>query len=100
VLIVMLGSAVVSQISVPDLTHAASFIQSRNFRSFECYLIVTAIYLLLSIVLRMLINRLGKRLFAGRAGRAAATASRRGLRNLLSLRIGAAEPGLPKERSR
>ncbi|MDR5798380.1 amino acid ABC transporter permease [Caballeronia sp. LZ008] len=100
VLIVMLGSAVVSQISVPDLTHAASFIQSRNFRSFECYVIVTAIYLLLSIVLRMLINRLGKRLFAGRAGRAAATASRRGLRNLLSLRIGAAEPGLPKERSR
>ena len=30
VLIVMLGSAVVSQISVPDLTYAANFIQSRT----------------------------------------------------------------------
>jgi polar amino acid transport system permease protein len=69
VLIVMLGSAVVSQISVPDLTYAANFIQSRNFRSFESYLIVTAIYLFLSIVLRQLLNRLGRGLFAGRTPR-------------------------------
>ena len=96
VLIVMLGSAVVSQISVPDLTYTANFIQSRNFRSFECYVIVTAIYLLLSIVLRMLINRLGKRLFAGRAARDITVAPRGRWRNLLSLRAA----GLPKERSR
>jgi polar amino acid transport system permease protein len=69
VLIVMLGSAVVSQISVPDLTSAADFIQSRNFRSFESYLIVTATYLFLSIVLRQLLNRLGRGLFAGRTPR-------------------------------
>jgi len=69
VLIVMLGSAVVSQISVPDLTYAANFIQSRNFRSFESYLIVTATYLLLSFVLRLLLNRLGRGLFAGRMPR-------------------------------
>jgi len=69
VLIVMLGSAVVSQISVPDLTYAANFIQSRNFRSFESYLIVTATYLFLSIVLRQLLNRLGRGLFAGRTPR-------------------------------
>jgi polar amino acid transport system permease protein len=100
VLIVMLGSAVVSQISVPDLTHAASFIQSRNFRSFECYVIVTAIYLLLSIVLRLLINRLGKRLFAGRAARGVTIAPRRGLRGLFSVRAGVADAGLAKERSR
>ncbi|WP_118184035.1 amino acid ABC transporter permease [Paraburkholderia phosphatilytica] len=83
VLIVMLGSAVVSQISVPDLTYAANFIQSRNFRSFESYIIITAIYLLLSIVLRLLINRLGKKLFAGRAARGGG-APRRGLRALFS----------------
>jgi polar amino acid transport system permease protein len=65
----MLGSAVVSQISVPDLTYAANFIQSRNFRSFESYLIVTATYLFLSIVLRLLLNQLGRGLFAGRAPR-------------------------------
>jgi polar amino acid transport system permease protein len=69
VLIVMLGSAVVSQISVPDLTSAADFIQSRNFRSFESYLIVTVTYLFLSIVLRQLLNRLGRGLFAGRSAR-------------------------------
>ena len=69
VLIVMLGSAVVSQISVPDLTYAANFIQSRNFRSFESYLIVTVTYLFLSIVLRQLLNRLGRGLFAGRTSR-------------------------------
>jgi polar amino acid transport system permease protein len=69
VLIVMLGSAVVSQISVPDLTYAANFIQSRNFRSFESYLIITATYLLMSIVLRQLLNRFGRSLFAGRAAR-------------------------------
>ncbi|SOE95848.1 amino acid ABC transporter membrane protein 1, PAAT family [Burkholderia sp. D7] len=73
VLIVMLGSAVVSQISVPDLTSAADFIQSRNFRSFESYLIVTATYLFLSIVLRQLLNRLGRGLFAGRTARTPGT---------------------------
>jgi polar amino acid transport system permease protein len=65
VLIVMLGSAVVSQISVQDLTHAANFIQSRTFRSFECYIAITAIYLVLAVALRQLCNRLGSGLFAG-----------------------------------
>ncbi|HEX7913096.1 MAG TPA: amino acid ABC transporter permease [Paraburkholderia sp.] len=76
VLIVMLGSAVVSQISVPDLTYAANFIQSRNFRSFESYVIITATYLLLSIVLRQILNRLGRGLFAGRAARGSDSAPR------------------------
>ncbi|MEX3919825.1 amino acid ABC transporter permease [Paraburkholderia sp. BR10872] len=98
VLIVMLGSAVVSQISVPDLTYAANFIQSRNFRSFESYVIVTVIYLLLSIVLRLLINRLGKGLFAGRTARGAG-ASRTTLRAWFSGRVRMAASGLSKERS-
>ncbi|WP_233856183.1 amino acid ABC transporter permease [Paraburkholderia sp. HD33-4] len=66
VLIVMLGSAVVSQISVQDLTYAANFIQSRNFRSFEIYLVITAIYLGLAIALRRVLNRFGSGLFSGR----------------------------------
>jgi len=66
VLIVMLGSAVVSQISVPDLTYAANFIQSRNFRSFESYIMITAIYLILAIILRRLMNFCGRSLFTGR----------------------------------
>ena len=48
IIIVMLGSAVVSQISAEDLTYAANFIQSRNFRAFEVYFVVALLYLVLS----------------------------------------------------
>ena len=65
--ITMLESAVVSQIAVVDLTHVADFIQSRNFRSFETYLVVTVIYLLLAIFMRRLLAFAGRGLFAGRA---------------------------------
>ncbi len=65
--ITMLESAVVSQIAVVDLTHVADYIQSRNFRSFETYLIITLIYLALALLLRRALARAGTRLFAGRA---------------------------------
>ena len=65
--ITMLESAVVSQIAVVDLTHVADFIQSRNFRSFETYLIVTVIYLVLAFIMRRLLVFAGRGLFAGRA---------------------------------
>jgi polar amino acid transport system permease protein len=64
--ITMLESAVVSQIAVVDLTHVADFIQSRNFRSFETYLVVTVIYLVLAITMRRLLVFAGRGLFAGR----------------------------------
>lgn len=63
IVIVMLGSAVVSQIAAEDLSYAANFIQSRNFRAFEVYIVTTLIYLLLAIVLRQLLRMFGKRLF-------------------------------------
>ncbi len=66
IVITMLESAVVSQIAVVDLTHVADFIQSRNFRSFETYLIVTVVYLVLAVLMRRLLTRAGRRLFAGR----------------------------------
>jgi polar amino acid transport system permease protein len=68
VVIVMLGSAVCSQIAAQDLTYAANFIQGRNFRAFEVYLVSTAIYLLLAIALRQLLRGIGRQLFARRAG--------------------------------
>jgi polar amino acid transport system permease protein len=64
IVITMLGSAVVSQISVADLTYAASYIQSRDFRAFETYFLITAGYLFMAIVLRFALNTAGKRLFA------------------------------------
>ena len=63
IVIVMLGSAVVSQISAEDLTYAANYIQSRNFRAFEVYLVATALYLMLSIALRALLRGIGRAVF-------------------------------------
>jgi len=67
IVITMLESAVVSQIAVTDLTHVADFIQSRNYRTFETYSAIALVYLAMSICLRWLFARGGRRLFAGRA---------------------------------
>lgn len=63
IIIVMLGSAVCGQISTEELSYAANLIQSRNFRAFEAFIIATAIYLVLSVGLRKLLNWLGPRFF-------------------------------------
>jgi polar amino acid transport system permease protein len=61
IIIVMLGSAVCSQIATQELSFYANFIQSRNFRSFETYLLTTVIYLLMAIAIRILLNWVGRR---------------------------------------
>ncbi len=67
IVIVMLGSSVCGQISTQELSYAADLIQSRNFRAFESFIIVGAIYLLLAIALRHVLNWVGaKFLFGGR----------------------------------
>ena len=66
IIIVMLGSAVCGQISTPELSFAANLIQSRNFRAFESFIVVTAIYLVLSIALRRLLQWVGPRFLFGR----------------------------------
>jgi polar amino acid transport system permease protein len=63
IVIVMLGSAVVSQISAEDLTYAANLVQSRSFRAFEVYLVVTVLYLLLAICTRAALRGLGRMVF-------------------------------------
>jgi polar amino acid transport system permease protein len=69
VIIVMLGSSVVSQIAAEDLTFAANFIQSRTFRAFEAYFVSTAIYLLLAILLRQVLIAAGSLIFPKRSPR-------------------------------
>ncbi|MEW6124786.1 MAG: amino acid ABC transporter permease [Pseudomonadota bacterium] len=64
--IVMFGSAVCSQIAVEDITFAANFIQSRNFRAFEAYIVATLLYLALAILLRQGMRLLGTALFPKR----------------------------------
>lgn len=66
VIIVMLGSSVVSQIAAEDLTFAANYIQSRTFRAFEAYIVSTVIYLLLAIALRQVLAWVGGRIFPRR----------------------------------
>ncbi|KAA0682422.1 amino acid ABC transporter permease [Roseomonas genomospecies 6] len=69
IVIVMLGSAVVSQIAAEDITFAANFIQSRTFRAFESYFLTTGLYLLLALALRQALRGVGKMLFPRRAAR-------------------------------
>ncbi|MBN8492775.1 MAG: amino acid ABC transporter permease [Burkholderiales bacterium] len=66
IVIVMLGSAVCGQIAAQELSYAANLIASRNFRSFEAYLIATALYLGLAIFIRQLLNWAGPRFIFGR----------------------------------
>ncbi|MFI8734372.1 amino acid ABC transporter permease [Ectopseudomonas toyotomiensis] len=65
IIIVMLGSAVCSQISTEELSFAANFIQSRNFRAFETYLLTTALYLVMAIGIRQLLAWFGHRFIMG-----------------------------------
>lgn len=65
IIIVMLGSSVCGQISVPELTFAANLIQSRNFRSFEAFIIIAAIYLVLAFSVRRLLRWAGPRFMFG-----------------------------------
>ena len=61
IIIVMLGSAVCSQIATEELSFFANFIQSRNFRAFETYALTTLIYLCMALLIRQLLNGFGRR---------------------------------------
>lgn len=66
IVIVMLGSSVCSQIAVEELSFAANFIQGRNFRAFEAYIVATLLYLALAILLRYLLRLIGNRFVIAR----------------------------------
>lgn len=66
IIIVMLGSSVCGQISTPELSYAADLVHSRNFRSFEAFIVVGLIYLGLSMVMRHVLNWAGARFLFGR----------------------------------
>ncbi|WP_042700427.1 ABC transporter permease subunit, partial [Azospirillum sp. B506] len=70
IVIVMLGSSVCSQIAAEELSFAANFIQSRNFRPFEVYFLATALYLALAVGLRWIFSLMGQRMFAKGVSRA------------------------------
>lgn len=63
IVIMMLESAVVSQIAVRELTYEADMLQARTFRAFETYLVVTLVYLGMAVCLRKILFAGGRRLF-------------------------------------
>lgn len=65
IIIVMLGSSVCGQISTEELSYAAAVIRASTFRTFEPFIIVMLIYLLLAIGLRRLLNWFGPRYIFG-----------------------------------
>ena len=62
-ILLMLNSSVVSVISADELMAAAQDVQSRTFRSFETYIVVTFIYLLLASLFSAVFNGLNRRFF-------------------------------------
>jgi len=64
--LIMLASAVVSAVAAEDLSGVANTIQSRTFRSFEIYIVVTGMYLAMTLVVQALLAVIGRLAFAGR----------------------------------
>lgn len=67
--LVFLGSAVISQISAPDLTFQAQFLQSRTFRAFEIYFVVTGLYVAMALSFKLLFAQAERRLFPWKGSR-------------------------------
>jgi polar amino acid transport system permease protein len=64
--LLMLASSIVSSVSTQELTGAANDIQGQTFRSFEAFLVVAAIYMVLTGALRAALMALDRRVFAFR----------------------------------
>ena len=58
-----LTTGVISEIGTTDLTYAGVFIDSRTFRSFEVFITLTLLYLLMSLFFKFVLQRLQVRLF-------------------------------------
>lgn len=67
--LMMLASSICSAISATELTAAASYVQSQSYRSFEVYIAVTVIYLVLALLLRGVLALVGLWLFGRRVAR-------------------------------
>ena len=63
-ILIMLASSVVSVISAEELTAVADTIVARNFRSFEVYLVVTGLYLSMSLSFQAAFAAIHRALFA------------------------------------
>ena len=58
-----LTTGIVSEIGATDLTYAGVFIDSRTFRSFEVFITLTVLYVLMSLGFKLALRRLQLALF-------------------------------------
>jgi polar amino acid transport system permease protein len=65
-ILLMLATSIVSLIAAEDLFHMAAFLESRTFRSFEIYLVVTGLYLVLALFFRLVFAGIHRLAFARR----------------------------------
>lgn len=61
--LLMLSTSLVSAIGVEDLTGAAMIASSETFRTMEVYLVIAAVYVLMSFVFRAILNLAGLLIF-------------------------------------
>lgn len=64
-----LTTGIIAEIGVRDLTQAGMFIDSRTFRSFEVFLTLTAIYVVMSLAFKTALALVHRRLFPAVAAR-------------------------------
>lgn len=69
-ILLMLGTSVVSVISVEELTGAGNLIQSETYRTFETYALIWVIYFSLAVALKVLLDVLAGWLLGRRKARA------------------------------
>lgn len=62
-ILLMLGTSLVSLISAKELFHAAAFLDSRTFLPFEIYLVVSLMYLAMSLGFRAIFGIIGRFVF-------------------------------------
>ena len=60
---IILFSSLVSVIAVEDLALRGKMIISRNFRSFETYIVVTLMYVVMTLTISVALKLLGRRMF-------------------------------------
>lgn len=59
----MLGSSVVAVISAEELTYAGMLLESRTFRTFEIFFVITILYFVMAQVFSLLFSLTGQRVF-------------------------------------
>jgi polar amino acid transport system permease protein len=62
-ILLLLGSSIVSAIAAREMTAAANDIQSRTFRSFEVYLVVTALYFIIASLFSLVLETIDRVVF-------------------------------------